>query len=317
MTNIIRSLGKIYAAFLGWVCVLSAPLFAAPLALPDGAQLVYEQDMGLGVALFGAGPADDAGAIATISAKGELAQRVWRIPRGDVSPLQMIDGLRVQLQSMGYTAVYECAAQACGGFDFRYALDPTPPTALYVNLSNYYYLLAQRGADDLIWLLASSDGAAGYIQIKSIGPVARAAAAVPKPPAPSAPVAKPVNMVKALHDMGRAVIPGVDFMAGSTDLSQGPQVGLDQLVKLMTDDPMMRLVLVGHTDNNGPFDVNLDLSQKRAEAARAYLLENGIDPARIEARGVSYLLPLASNATPEGRRANRRVEAVVLMPSQN
>jgi hypothetical protein len=75
------------------------------------------------------------------------------------------------------------------------------------------------------------------------------------------------------------------------------------------DDPSLRLTIEGHTDSDGEEAANLDLSQRRAESVRKYLMENGkIDGARLEAQGYGESKPIDANTTPEGKANNRRVE---------
>jgi len=71
------------------------------------------------------------------------------------------------------------------------------------------------------------------------------------------------------------------------------------------------VVIVGHSDNQGTLDANLALSQRRAEAVRDALVSRGVAAERLDARGVGFLAPVASNATEEGRARNRRVELVL------
>jgi outer membrane protein OmpA-like peptidoglycan-associated protein len=64
----------------------------------------------------------------------------------------------------------------------------------------------------------------------------------------------------------------------------------------------------GHTDNTGNAAANLQLSQQRAEAVRAYLIQQGVDAGTLTARGYGDTRPVASNDTDEGRFRNRRIE---------
>jgi OOP family OmpA-OmpF porin len=64
----------------------------------------------------------------------------------------------------------------------------------------------------------------------------------------------------------------------------------------------------GYTDSVGPASYNLELSQRRAEAVKQYLVNAGIDPSRLVAKGYGEADPIASNKTPEGRAQNRRIE---------
>lgn len=70
------------------------------------------------------------------------------------------------------------------------------------------------------------------------------------------------------------------------------------------------LVIAGHTDSIGPDERNLVLSQERARAVRDYLVERGIAPSRLIAKGYGEAYPVASNATTAGRELNRRSEFI-------
>jgi outer membrane protein OmpA-like peptidoglycan-associated protein len=71
------------------------------------------------------------------------------------------------------------------------------------------------------------------------------------------------------------------------------------------------IMVEGHTDNVGPFDYNQTLSTARANAVGDALVARGVPAARIKTRGIAFSDPIASNATPEGRALNRRVEILV------
>jgi OOP family OmpA-OmpF porin len=83
---------------------------------------------------------------------------------------------------------------------------------------------------------------------------------------------------------------------------------LDEAATVLRNNPDLNVEIQGHTDNTGPAEYNLMLSQKRAESAMNYLVDKGVDPARLTAKGYGFEQPLASNDTKEGRAKNRRVE---------
>jgi OOP family OmpA-OmpF porin len=86
---------------------------------------------------------------------------------------------------------------------------------------------------------------------------------------------------------------------------------LSPLVILLKDQPQRSIRIEGYTDSRGPESYNLDLSQRRADAVRDFLIDNGIAPQRITARGYGEAVSVASNTTIAGRRENRRVEVIV------
>ncbi|MFW5921177.1 MAG: OmpA family protein [Polyangiales bacterium] len=85
---------------------------------------------------------------------------------------------------------------------------------------------------------------------------------------------------------------------------------LDTVAQVLKDYPEITLEVQGHTDSRGSDRYNEKLSQKRAEAVRQYLIEQGIDRGRLVAKGYGETRPIESNRTQAGRAANRRVEFV-------
>ena len=83
---------------------------------------------------------------------------------------------------------------------------------------------------------------------------------------------------------------------------------LDNIAKLMKKNPSYKLHLSGHTDNKGTMAYNTELSKKRVESGKNYLVEKGIEADRISISWHSFSQPKASNDTPEGRALNRRIE---------
>ncbi|SEK36998.1 Outer membrane protein OmpA [Stigmatella aurantiaca] len=84
---------------------------------------------------------------------------------------------------------------------------------------------------------------------------------------------------------------------------------LDQVARIIIEHPELEKVWIeGHTDERGSLDYNRELSQKRAEAVREYLISRGVAGNRLVAKGYGREYPVASNETVEGRAANRRVE---------
>jgi OmpA-OmpF porin, OOP family len=98
------------------------------------------------------------------------------------------------------------------------------------------------------------------------------------------------------------------FVTGSYKLAASSNKGLNEVAKIMTDNPEMKLAIDGHTDNVGAEDKNQILSDNRAAAVKAYLVKKGIDESRISATGHGEMEPIADNKTAAGRQKNRRSE---------
>ncbi|MEZ4703653.1 MAG: OmpA family protein [Bdellovibrionota bacterium] len=101
----------------------------------------------------------------------------------------------------------------------------------------------------------------------------------------------------------------IQFQSGKAVLTEAGKRILDDVAVLMLENPQIKKVeIAGHTDNTGDANVNLDLSQRRAESVKLYLVSKGIDAGKMEALGYGQDFPIASNQTEEGRTQNRRVE---------
>jgi outer membrane protein OmpA-like peptidoglycan-associated protein len=102
------------------------------------------------------------------------------------------------------------------------------------------------------------------------------------------------------------------FASAQWELLPEAQVKLGDVAKALTErDPDSKMVVEGHTDSQGTPSFNLDLSQKRADAVRTYLVSRGIAGDRVTAQGFGLARPIADNGSAEGRANNRRVEIVV------
>lgn len=103
-------------------------------------------------------------------------------------------------------------------------------------------------------------------------------------------------------------VQGVAFESERSDLLPSSLPILDRAVQALREAPTAKLEVAGYTDNSGDAQRNQELSQKRADAVKAYLVSKGIAPDRLTSRGFGPDSPIADNATPEGREKNRRVE---------
>jgi outer membrane protein OmpA-like peptidoglycan-associated protein len=102
------------------------------------------------------------------------------------------------------------------------------------------------------------------------------------------------------------------FRTAQATLPAGELPSLDRIATLLKDFPKLTARIEGHTDSSGRDETNLELSQERANAVKAALEERGVASDRLIAEGVGEARPIADNATPTGRRENRRVEVYVL-----
>lgn len=118
------------------------------------------------------------------------------------------------------------------------------------------------------------------------------------------------SQVDALGCPGNVAISleGVNFKTNSDELLPESTLILDRVAKTLLAHPELRLEVAGHTDKAGNGPYNKNLSQRRADKVRTYLLGKGISAEMLTARGYGEDQPITTNATVEGRAKNRRVE---------
>jgi len=107
----------------------------------------------------------------------------------------------------------------------------------------------------------------------------------------------------------RLIMPGnITFATNSADISSGFYQTLNSLVLVFKEFDRNGIDIVGHTDSTGSMELNMNLSNRRAQSVASYLSANGVAASRISSYGVGPNQPIASNATESGRAQNRRVE---------
>lgn len=111
---------------------------------------------------------------------------------------------------------------------------------------------------------------------------------------------------------GKVIVEGIFFEYDSAELRDESADALIQMAQLLEKNPGIEVLVVGHTDNQGGFDYNEELSLRRAAVVlEALARDYGIATERMIAKGASFMAPIASNASEEGRELNRRVELVL------
>jgi len=123
-----------------------------------------------------------------------------------------------------------------------------------------------------------------------------------------------LNSILQTRDSARGLIVNMSdvlFDTGSSTLKPGAREKLAKISGILLAHPGLTLQIEGHTDSVGSDEFNQQLSERRADAVRDFLAEQGVPASSITARGFGKTQPVASNDTPEGRQRNRRVELVV------
>lgn len=115
----------------------------------------------------------------------------------------------------------------------------------------------------------------------------------------------------------RVLLPSeVMFAYDSADISRDFAPTLRQVARIMSNRPRIRARIIGHTDSDGSDSYNMDLSLRRAESVAGFIADQGVERRRLRTEGRGEQEPMASNATPQGRQQNRRVELILVRPQR-
>ena len=255
--------------------------------------------------------------------EGALDQRAYRLDGSKQSTLQLMQPLRDQVKAAGYTLLYDCDTAGCGGFDFRYGMDVLPEPQMHVDLGDFRYLAAQKDTA-FVGVLVSRSADQGFVQVVTVTEGA-AGAGLQGLGAGAAPVAEPVTIATEpapdatgslgdrLGQQGSVALDDLVFASGKGGLEDKDYASLSALADWLRTHPDRVVTLVGHTDASGGLAGNVALSKERAASVRAWLITHyGVAGGQVAAQGAGFLAPRASNETPEGRTANRRVEVMLL-----
>jgi OOP family OmpA-OmpF porin len=118
----------------------------------------------------------------------------------------------------------------------------------------------------------------------------------------------PEPIKKEIQEKIHFAAKNIMFRASSDQLTLSSYDALDAVVNILKTNSKLKLAIEGHTDSTGSYALNAELSQKRAESVKEYLIEKGINSSRLSAKGYGSSKPLVSNETLESRKKNRRVE---------
>lgn len=300
--------------------LLAGPALAdLELTFPGSATQTLSETEEFGSYKLPVGPFAD-GFVQTLVAEGKQITRAWHVDIDVGTSLLVMDNLRQQLEASGFELLYECTTEVCGGFDFRFSTDVLPEPVMHVDLGDFRYLAAQRlggAVPEYISLFVSRGADTAFVQMILVGSpdapaVTTAAGGTSVQVAPVAPNVTSGSVVEALLRDGHAVLDDLRFETGSAALGEGEFLSLVGLSDYLKANPDIRIALVGHTDAEGSLQGNVSLSRKRAQSVAARLTsEFDIPGQQMEAEGVGYLAPRASNQNEAGRTLNRRVEVII------
>ena len=233
--------------------------------------------------------------------EGKVTYIHYEMPKS-VSPLQVFRNYQSSLRRSGFAELFTCE-RPCTTENLSAFSGLMKARKLYLNYStDNQYLAAQRNNTYVsLWV---NDGGAWLFVVEKEKLNDGLMAVTGESP-----------IAKALGADGKVDLYGFQFDTGKAVLRDGSKPTLQELGKVLQDNPSLSLEVVGHTDDVGGADANQRLSEARAAAvADALNRQYGIAAQRLKTRGVGQTVPLAANTTEAGRAQNRRVEIIAQLP---
>jgi outer membrane protein OmpA-like peptidoglycan-associated protein len=234
--------------------------------------------------------------------EGRVTRIAYRINPG-ASILEVSRNFETQLAGAGYQTLVACDVDACGGIPFVEAVDALPIPQMWVDGFDYRYFAgrkAEGGSETFVSVLTSKNNDQVYVQLT----VVQVGAIENK-------MVDAAAMAKGLGEKGHIALYGILFDTDKAVIKPESRPTLDEIAKLLTSQPRLNVIIVGHTDSQGAYEHNMNLSRRRAEAVAAELVQQyRIAKSRLQTAGVGFLAPVGPNATEDGRALNRRVELV-------
>lgn len=228
----------------------------------------------------------------------------------DVLKLDFVDkeGAWVQNEKSGY--ILQSFYTFDGDFDIR------PSNAMI--FKNYKDAVASKGgsvvneSNSLLILQAKVAGEVWWVQIKSDQSGTYSVTSVREESMNQYIILSAEDIAREINSTGKATFYGIYFDTDKAEIKPESKETLEQMANYLKGNPSVNVYVVGHTDNDGSFEHNQKLSEKRAEAVIKELVESyGVDVSKLKAYGVASLSPVSSNTSDEGKSKNRRVEMVL------
>ncbi len=249
--------------------------------------------------------------------------QIWYEAQGDASATELIRNYQNELKAQGFQILYD-STQDPNAVVWSNFLAPFGSMDLKTNRSNYIFYAAdakgirvasaklERPQGDVYVYLNAVEWAKDDATYKARrGAYVAVDIVEVRPMTQNMVVVSADEMSRTIASSGRIALYGIFFDTNKADIKPESKPALNEIGKLLKQEPGLKLHVVGHTDNVGGYESNMVLSKKRADAVVAMLAkEYGVAPNRLTPNGVAYLAPVATNTTDEGRAKNRRVELV-------
>jgi len=252
---------------------------------------------------------DNAQTAKSLHVEGKVTNISYLI-KGDKSLVEVVRNYQQAVKQGGFQKIFSCAREACGGLEFEKFLYNNCCVGIgffYDPNAFEYYLgkLSRPGGDVYVSLYLVYERGN-----QSVAVVERVVEVQPMQGG-EVQVLDAKSLQAGLASAGRVALYGIYFDTDRAEVKPGSKAQLDEMGKLLVSNPALKVFIVGHTDNQGTFEHNVELSQRRADAvAEALVKDYHVAAGRLIARGVASLAPAAANADEAGRASNRRVELV-------
>lgn len=267
------------------------------------------------------------------SLEGRRTRLVYLLPP-NVAPLQAVRNYQNEVTGKGGQTLFECKNEECGGDAGRSSEGGGGDQSLAMTLwpeasikdkafSNGHCAQTERISEQrfaafelpknsaFVSVLAYVGKGGSYCNVFADRTVVVVDVLEQKAMEQKMVTVKAEEMAQAINTSGRVALYGLYFDTAKADVKAESKDTLDQIAKLLTGSPSLKLLVVGHTDNVGEFGSNMDLSKRRADAVIAALAtQYKVDRKRLTPVGVSFASPVAPNTSDEGKAKNRRVELV-------
>ncbi len=267
--------------------------------------------------------------------EGALTRLVYVLPENR-SPLEVLLNYEDEIVAAGGQAAFECRREQCGGdakrsssggggkmsltqyffheSDIKDKAFSNGACATTSWISDQHFLAAKVPLGDAsAWVTVQTYqlDASTYCKALNGRTVAIVHVLEPKAREQKMVLVKADDMAKTVDQNGSISLYGIYFDTGDASPRPESEPTFQEIATLMQDRPALAVLVVGHTDSQGSFDYNLDLSARRANAVVSTLVAKfGVDARRLTAAGAGMMAPVASNGTDEGRARNRRVTIV-------
>jgi OmpA-OmpF porin, OOP family len=256
----------------------------------------------------------------SLPVEGLVSRHTYLAPAGR-TPAELFRNYQLEYQRLGLTPLYEKDAGQKGWFGptFNQAADEDQIGGILAyNESQERLLVAKStGPKPSYYYIFVTSYRDGVIPPRLQSSVAKQSALAelivitPQAMEENMTLLNAADMSSALADAGKVALYGINFDTDKDTLGPDSEPTLKEIGKLLADNPGLNLHVVGHTDNQGKPDYNLDLSRRRAAAVQRVLTSQyGVAANRLDAFGCGPYAPAASNDTEQGRAKNRRVELV-------